>query len=399
MPNARRVLPVLVALVLSACGAPALPEGPSGMATPSGGSGGKFKCENVSGKTDPWLVEWDATQKARMQAAARKGVLLVRYSGCDLEVLYGCEQPGAYDLEPTTLSTNTEYITSEDEVFAKLPVGAISLVGEFRQGDRWSLDYAILGMQQTAVNEVDGAQLNGECARATHFVSATAIGAYRLVSEAKRKAAAGVEVFGAGAGASSGDSAGALRQAGAYDRCVSAADASDAQCQAVVQLFLSPVKPPPPPAPQASAPVEPGSAEVRQPGTNLYWLRCPLGRTWLGVMCGGDVKGMSWTEARGACPPGYRLPSRQEYVDLLGGCDDKVARGKPGLCAKCSASADCNAMFAQDAYPAYWSSSPFDDDRAWFASFYRGDVNHFDARGVHWGVNIGAGARCVRSGQ
>jgi hypothetical protein len=241
MPRAHRVLLFLVAIVLTSCGAPALPTGPGGMATPPGGGGGKYQCKNVSGRTDPWLIEWDATQKARMQAAARDGVLLVRYEGCELEVLYGCEQVGAYDIVPTTLSTNTEYITNEDELFAKLPIGALKLVGEFRQGERWSLDYAILGMQKTRLESIDADSLEGGCARATHFVSAMAVGAYRLVSEAKRKAAAGVEVLGAGAGASTGGAAGALRQAGAYDRCVSDATSSDSACQAVVQLFLEPL--------------------------------------------------------------------------------------------------------------------------------------------------------------
>ena len=397
---------LLCTTVLAAisCGAPALPTGPA-VTTPEGGGGGKYQCKNVSGKTDPWLVEWDATQKARMQAAARKGVLLVRYSGCELEVLYGCEQPGKYDLEPTTLSTNTEYITSEDEVFAKLPVGAISLVGEFKQGDRWSLDYAILGMQQTAVNEVDRAQLKGECVRATHFVSATAIGAYRLVSEAQRKAAASVEVFGAGAGASTGGAAGALRQAGAYDRCVSAADASDAQCQAVVQLFLSPVfgtPPPPPPVHTGSAggsegPSAPGagassSADVQQPGTNLYWMRCPVGQNWSGLACTGDAKTMSWNAVKSACPSGYRLPTRQEFVDLLGGCDNDVTSGKPGYCKKCSKSGNCGSMFPS--YTNwYWSSSSYADDvsYAWFVYFTYGNVYSIDKSDSYY-------ARCVRGG-
>ena len=118
MPCARRVLWFLLAFALSSCGPPQLPTVPSGMTTPSGGAGGKYQCENVSGKTDPWLVEWDATQKARMQARSQSGVLLVRYSGCELEVLYGCEQQGTYQLVPTTPSASTEYITSEDDVFA-----------------------------------------------------------------------------------------------------------------------------------------------------------------------------------------------------------------------------------------------------------------------------------------
>ncbi|MCK9463736.1 MAG: DUF1566 domain-containing protein [Proteobacteria bacterium] len=593
MHNAHRVLLILVVLTAAACGAPALPTGPA-VTPPSGGGGGKYQCKNVSGKTDPWLVEWDATQKARMQATSQSGVLLVRYTGCDLEVLYGCERQGQYKLVPTTPASSTEYITSEDEVFAKLPIGALSLVAEFQQGDKWSLDYVIVGMRQASISAIKREELSGECAQATHYISGMAVGAYQLTSAARRMAGGGATVYGAGAGASSGAAVGALRQDGRYEKCNSDdATADDPRCQAIVQLFLEPLvegiasspassigtsQPPTgttkdyygslategPPAPigfdekQYKADMEkawaavkkaakgsssqnqlemyqrfltdfpvdnpyadkarkdvdrldaqltkeaeanaaaaqkaatlaaekekaelmrqayeaaknahgsasdrlakwqrfvqayPGSdnpylataqreivqlepqveterqsaagtaaqataataeqqrlaaerarleeeakkkvaeatqsREVQQPGTNLYWLRCPLGQTWSGSVCIREAMQMDWNAAMHACPSGYRLPTRQEFIDLLGGCDSDVGNEKSGNCKKCGLSDSCNRMF-EFKTGLFWSSST-DDDYAWRSSFSDGGVGK--AR-VKYEVSV----RCVRSG-
>jgi hypothetical protein len=228
---------VAAALALAACGPPRLPDGPVG----EGGGGGKFQCGDVTGRADPWLVEWDGTHKARMQATSQDGVLLVRYEGCELEVLYGCERPGGYALVATTPSSSTEYITSQDDVFAKLPIGALNLAAEFRAGDRWSLDYVIVGVRRARTDALGREALAGECARATHVVSGMAIGAYRLVSEARRRAGGGVTVQGAGAGAASAAGAGTLRQDGFPEICAGeGARADDPRCQAIVQLFLEP---------------------------------------------------------------------------------------------------------------------------------------------------------------
>ncbi len=44
------------------------------------------------------------------------------------------------------------------------------------------------------------------------------------------------------------------------------------------------------------------AGEVKQPGTNLYWLRCPIGQRWTGSSCKGDARSMKWNRAMKACP-------------------------------------------------------------------------------------------------
>jgi hypothetical protein len=464
---------VVVGLIpLLSCRAPALPTGPRRMqpASASSGEGGKYQCKDVTGSTDPWLVEWEPSQKVRLQSKSKKGVLLVKYEGCDLTVLYGCEVEGGYNFIATTRSRQTEYINSEDDLFAKLPIGALKLATEFKQGDRWSLDYVLVGTQETSVEKIDRADLKDRCAEATHFVQGMAVGAYELGSAAHRKGGVEATFYGAGAGASSGGEAGLLRQDGRYEKCTKEeTDAADSGCQAVVQLFLQPVTGALPepivacpegteyrdgkcirtdvvnetrincplgtalkngqcvktevvtetqikcpdgsrfvegqgcvgqslPTPVSStSPTSSNtgassarSDEVRQPGTGLYWLRCPVGQTWNGSSCSGEGKEMSWSEAESACPSGYRLPTRQEFVDLLGGCDSDVLSGKFGYCKRCE-SGNCRSMFPSDTR-WYWSSSPHGDSYAWNAFFGNGSVNR---GGVGYDIS---NVRCVRSG-
>ena len=131
---------------------------------------------------------------------------------------------------------------------------------------------------------------------------------------------------------------------------------------------------------------------VKQPGTNLYWLRCPIGQTWTGTSCKGSARGMSWHKAKKACPAGYRLHTLQEFVSLFGGCDARVKNGKVHSCNRCSKSTACSSMFGKDT-EWYWTSSSYADDasRAWYVYFYSGAVSNYDEGSA-------GGIRCVRRG-
>ncbi len=101
---------------------------------------------------------------------------------------------------------------------------------------------------------------------------------------------------------------------------------------------------------------------------------------------------MNWNDAKNACPGGYRLPTREEFVSLLGGCDADVQGGKYGSCNDCDKSSNCSSMFGKDE-GWYWSSSSYaaDSSRAWYVYFANGFVG-FDDKGSAYN------ARCVRSG-
>ncbi len=134
------------------------------------------------------------------------------------------------------------------------------------------------------------------------------------------------------------------------------------------------------------------SKDVKQPGTKLYWLRCPLGQRWTGSSCTGKAKEIKWKKAMIACPKDYRLPTREEFVSLLGGCDADVPGGKIGYCNDCAKSSRCSSMFGEDR-SYYWSSSSYAPapSVAWVVGFGTGSVSG----GVK---DDGRVVRCARSG-
>jgi MYXO-CTERM domain-containing protein len=109
--------------------------------------------------------------------------------------------------------------------------------------------------------------------------------------------------------------------------------------------------------------LESSHEEVRQPGKNLYWLRCPIGHTWTEYSCQGRRKKMNWHKSMKACPSGYRLPTKQEFVDLLGDCTwTRGMGGSRGKCNSCLAvGSACSSMFGYDNY-SYWTSSSYKKD-------------------------------------
>ncbi len=130
-------------------------------------------------------------------------------------------------------------------------------------------------------------------------------------------------------------------------------------------------------------------AEVPQPGTSLTWLRCVGGTKWDGNACAGARLELNWNQASVHCPAGYRLPTRAEFIELLGGCDPSSTSGEVGHCASCGKSEPCSALFGDDK-GWYWTSTVGRPDRAWFASFSDGYVSHFN-------VANRCNVRCVRA--
>jgi hypothetical protein len=86
----------------------------------------------------------------------------------------------------------------------------------------------------------------------------------------------------------------------------------------------------------------------------------------------------------------WYLPTRDEFVDLLGGCDDEVTSGGSGYCNTCAESDRCNALFGPDT-GFYWSSTEVDEIEAWFVDFETGEVGDPSKTSLLF-------VRCVRSG-
>jgi hypothetical protein len=228
-------------LLVCACGAPQ-PDDLALSGAPIAPNTGVAQCKVSKDAERPMLVEWPAVEKASLQATAAKGVVLVRYDGCRLKQLPRCTIDGEYEFVETSRAQDGFVVKSKSELFAKLPLGAVSLEGELSQGNQLSLAYVAVGARTAGVSGVSTAGLTGECKGATHFVRTMVVGAYALSTEAAVGGGAGVSVMSAGVGGSHEKSSEVIRRDGNLEDCVDAATpATDKRCQAVVQLILEPV--------------------------------------------------------------------------------------------------------------------------------------------------------------
>ena len=121
-------------LPVTSCGAPGFATAPLARAPETPGD--QTRCRLAANQENPLVTEWPATEKANLEARLRQGSVIVSYSGCTLRMLPRCRVRGDYAWRRTTTSTDVIEIRNADELFAKMPLGAVSLEGELPRSGR-----------------------------------------------------------------------------------------------------------------------------------------------------------------------------------------------------------------------------------------------------------------------
>lgn len=237
-PNARGAVLVVAMVGMAGCVGPralgpVLPQAP--LEQP--------RCKVAASQASPLVTEWPASEKANLEALLREGGVLVSYSGCAMRLLPHCRLPGGYAWQRTTPAADYFEISNEDELYTKLPLGAVSLEGELKRSGKLSVQTVVSGLLRLAGAE--GAQVPdwGECVQATHVVSALSVGAFTLStgSGLRAGAAAGVTSIGQ-VGGSAGGEAQRMRAAGDPQSCGASTDqAPHPDCRSPIQVFLQPL--------------------------------------------------------------------------------------------------------------------------------------------------------------
>jgi hypothetical protein len=213
------------------------------------------KCQVGKSASNPLVTEWPASEKAHLQSMASSRIVAVEYSGCELRIVDSCPLSGGYQWSRTTLATDMVDIQNADDLYAKLPIGAVGLEGELARSGRLAVKSTVAG--QMTAKPVDPAELtNTGCNRATHYISAISVGAFQLLSGSDRSGQASIDVASAGAGVHSSRREVVLREAGVRESCAESTDsAPHTQCGSPIQLFLTPL-----PEREHSAPAPAGAA-------------------------------------------------------------------------------------------------------------------------------------------
>jgi transposase len=244
--NEQRYLVVRACAVLAAaalvpvtsCAAPGFATAPLARAPETPGD--QPRCRLAANQENPLVTEWPATEKANLEARLRQGSVVVSYSGCTLRMLPRCRARGDYVWRRTTTSTDVIEIRNADELYAKMPLGAVSLEGELQRSGRLAVQTTASGQLQLAGFDPATIPRGSECEGATHVVGALSVGAFKLRSggTARANGRADVAAIASARGGSESEES-IVREAGAPARCEQSTEsAPHVECASPLQMFL-----------------------------------------------------------------------------------------------------------------------------------------------------------------
>lgn len=197
------------------------------------------RCSVRASQERPLVTEWPATERSRLESRAANGLIVVSYSGCEMRVLDRCQAKGHYRFTRTSLATDGFTVSNEDELYARLPLGAATLEGALKRAGALTLSYAVVGQYDADDFDPSKAELSGDCARASHVISGYAVGAFKMSTGASGETGGGASVLGVGAGAVHKTSQNVLRAGGDPDACTTKSAAAPEHCSTPIQLFLA----------------------------------------------------------------------------------------------------------------------------------------------------------------
>ena len=175
------------------------------------------RCQVTQSHTRPLIVEWPASDRMDLETMLHDGEgIVVRYSGCELELLRNCRAKGGYRYVAGTRQDEEVVIHDADELFAKMPLGAANLEAVVSQGKELDVKLSVVGKHVFGESRVRLRDLRGaECGGATHVVVGLTVGSFEMSAKSMRSAGADVGVV---RGKTSGRTE-VLRQAGSASAC------------------------------------------------------------------------------------------------------------------------------------------------------------------------------------
>ncbi len=225
------------AVLLPACGAAELPRARAPSAPDA-----DARCRAAARGESPLVTEWSPAEKSNLQARLRSGGLAVEFTGCSMRPITSCSVRGSYRWQRTTLSSEAIEIHSQDDLFAKLPLGALALEGELARSGRLAVRTAVSGQYVLEGSTAADVPDYGDCSGATHLLVGVSMGSFKLHSGGTLQAGGSVGVGEHQAGAKTSSSESLLRESGDFDSCKNSTDEQpEMNCSSPIQAFLAPL--------------------------------------------------------------------------------------------------------------------------------------------------------------
>jgi len=190
------------------------------------------RCGVTKNHDRPLIIEWPSADRGALESQVLRGdhLVVVRYEGCEMEVLRHCYARGRYAFSGVQQKVDNSSIRSADELYAKIPLGAARLEAELERHGALSLAMTYVGAYEaergSLTEALESDALEGRCDGATHVVTNLSVGAFKLTSASGAGVKAGAEVGlpggigeGAGGGLSSTHARGFRRSDGDPAAC------------------------------------------------------------------------------------------------------------------------------------------------------------------------------------
>ncbi|MBL4689389.1 MAG: hypothetical protein JKY37_32670 [Nannocystaceae bacterium] len=208
---------------------------------------GESKCGVRASTAKPLIVEWPATERAALEARATRGLVAVRYEGCEMEVLTNCTAKGSYTYLGLNQKREAVRIKNADELYAQLPVGAAGLEAKLERSGQLNVDMVIIGRKESDRSQFKKRDLEGRCDGATHVITGLTVGAFSFYTGTSASLGAGVKIGHVGVGAASSAEQEVLKQDGDEDSCALAEQGADEPppgCGALLRVEVVPIDEP-----------------------------------------------------------------------------------------------------------------------------------------------------------
>jgi hypothetical protein len=195
--------------------------------------------------TRPLILEWPAADRASLESRRAAGVVVVRYGGHEMAVLRGCHVAAAYRYVSLTPKEEDVVMRNASELDAAMPIHAVSLEARLEQKQKLEVTMTIVGLYEAGSHPWRAADLQGDCAGATHVIESLVVGAFELAASAETDVGGGVKVLGAGASAHHDAQREVLDRDGSKQACASTGSGDAApphECGALLRVEVAPIE-------------------------------------------------------------------------------------------------------------------------------------------------------------
>jgi hypothetical protein len=165
---------------------------------------GQVLCAIQRSHSKPLIVEWPSADRGELETHAHnRGVVVVRYVGCEMQILDRCTTPVKYAYTSMTRKRDRVLIRDVEDLYANVPIGASRLEATLAKTGELVVDMTLVGRWEAERAAVRADELQGECEGATHVVLGLSVGAFTFTAGADTQMGGGATVLGLGAHATS----------------------------------------------------------------------------------------------------------------------------------------------------------------------------------------------------